>query len=121
MPTEQALLLLILLVGLMLVVAILLKSGLQRLGLPSLIGYISLGLLLHSADETWQLFSTGDREVLAFLANLGIICLLFRVGLESDFSKLMSQLRRASIIWIGNVLVSGLLGFSLPRRYCNST
>jgi len=110
MPTEQALLLLILLVGLILVVAILLKSGLQRLGLPALMGYIGLGLLLHSADKTWQLFSSGDREVLAFLADLGIICLLFRVGLESDLSKLISQLRRASIIWIGNVLVSGLLG-----------
>jgi len=73
-------------------------------------GYIGLGLLLHSADQTWQLFSAGDREVLAFLADLGIICLLFRVGLESDLSKLISQLRRASIIWIGNVLVSSLLG-----------
>ena len=99
MPTEQALLLLILLVGLILVVAILLKSGLQRLGLPALMGYIGLGLLLHSADKTWQLFSAGDREVLAFLADLGIICLLFRVGLESDLCELPTT--NSCGMWLG--------------------
>jgi Kef-type K+ transport system membrane component KefB len=41
--TEQALLLLILLVGAILVIAILLKAGLERLGIPALVGYVILG------------------------------------------------------------------------------
>lgn len=115
MPTEQSLLLLILLVGLILIAAILIRSGLERFGFPAIIGYIGLGVLLRSADQSWQLFSVGDREVWAFLADLGIICLLFRVGLESDFAKLVNQLRRASIIWFSNIVVSAVFGFFTAR------
>ena len=119
MPTGQALLLLILLVGLILIVAVFIRSGLQRLGLPAIIGYISLGLVLRSADQTWQLFSAGDQEVLAFLADLGVICLLFRVGLESELAKLLDQLRRASVVWISNIVVSGLVGFITATWFLN--
>lgn len=111
MPEEQALLLLILFVGLILVVAIIIKVGLGRLGLPAIVGYIGLGLLLHSADRTWHFFSDGEREVLIFLGELGVICLLFRVGLESQLEKLIRQLRRASVLWASNFFVSGSLGF----------
>ncbi|MBE9103003.1 cation:proton antiporter [Vacuolonema iberomarrocanum] len=110
-PTEQALILLILLIGLIVVLALLAKAGLERIGLPALVGYIVLGLLLHVADQRLQLFSAGEREVLEFLANIGIISLLFRVGLESKLNELVHQLRRASVILLGDILVSGLLGF----------
>ena len=53
------------------------------------------------------------REVYAFLAELGIISLLFRVGLESNLAGLIRQLPRASfiLILIGNLSFSGILGF----------
>ena len=108
---EQSLLLLILLVGAIVVTAILVKSGLERIGIPPLIGYILLGVFLGGADPQWHLFSAGEREVWEFLADIGIISLLFRVGLESKLDELMRQLRRASLVWVGNVFVSGLLGF----------
>lgn len=110
-PAEQALLLLILLVGAMLVLAILVKAGLERIGVLALVGYIALGLLLRVTDQQWQLFADGEHEVLEFLADIGIISLLFRVGLESKLNELLRQLRRASVVWLGNILVSGLLGF----------
>ena len=109
--TEQALLLLILLVGVILVIAILLKTGLERIGIPALVGYMILGLLINAAEQNWHLFSTGELEVFEFLADIGIICLLFRVGLESNLAELIRQLRRASIVWLGDVFWSGLLGF----------
>lgn len=105
-PAEQALLLLILLVGAILVLAILVKAGLEHIGVPALVGYIALGLLLRVADQRWQLFADGEREVLEFLADIGIISLLFRMGLESKLDELIHQLRRASIVWLGNILVS---------------
>ncbi len=108
---EQSLLLLILLVGAIVVTAILVKSGLERIGIPPLIGYILLGLSLGGADLQWHLFSAGEQEVWEFLADIGIISLLFRVGLESKLDELMRQLRRASLVWIGDIFVSGLLGF----------
>lgn len=93
-----------------LVLAILIKAGLERIGLPALVGYILLGLVLHRFDQQFQLFSTGEREVLAFLADIGIISLLFRVGIESKLEELIRQLRSASVIWLGNFLLSGVLG-----------
>ena len=82
-PTEQALLLLILLVGAILVISLLLKAGLERLGIPALVGYVILGLLVNATEEKWHPFSALELEVFEFLADIGIICLLFRVGLES--------------------------------------
>ena len=70
-----------------------------------------LGLLVNAAEQKWHLFSAGELEVFEFLADIGIICLLFRVGLESKLAELIGQLRRASIVWLGNVSLSGLLGF----------
>jgi Kef-type K+ transport system membrane component KefB len=74
--TEQALLLLILLVGAILILAILVKAGLERIGVPALVGYVILGLLVNAAEQKWHLLSAGELEVFEFLADIGIICLL---------------------------------------------
>lgn len=93
------------------VLAILVKLGLEQIGMPVLVGYLVLGVLLRIADQEFNLLSEAGKEIFEFLADIGIICLLFRVGLESRLTELIRQLRRASLIWAGNVLVSGLLGF----------
>lgn len=109
MSTEIAVL--VLLVGTTVVLALMAKSGLERIGLPSLIGYLLLGLLFRVADLYWKLLSPGIREIYEFLATIGIICLLFEVGLKSNLAGLLSQLRRAILIWAVNVLFSGVLGY----------
>jgi Kef-type K+ transport system membrane component KefB len=111
-PDESSLLILILIIGIVIVLALLIKAGLQRVGIPALVGYISLGILLHYCDQRFQLFSAGEREVLEFLADIGIISLLFRVGIESNLEDLIRQLRSASIVWFGDFFLSGLLGFT---------
>jgi Kef-type K+ transport system membrane component KefB len=110
-PAENKILLLIALVGVSLVIAVLLKAGLKRIGVPALVGYILFGLIVHSVDLKFNLFSAGEDEVLEFLAEIGVISLLFRVGLESQWDELLRQLRPASLVWLGDVLVSGGLGF----------
>jgi Kef-type K+ transport system membrane component KefB len=52
------------------------------------------------------------ESLFEFLMQLGIIVLLFRVGLESHLDRLLKQLRSATPIWIGNVVGSWLLGFA---------
>ena len=106
----QLLPLLILLMGVTIVLSILIRSGLERIGIPPLVGYLLLGLSLSAIDREWNLLSSVGREIFEFLADVGIICLLFRVGLESKLGELLRQLRRASVIWAGNVSISGLLG-----------
>ncbi len=108
---DNRILLLIGIVGVILVISVLLKAGLKRISVPALVGYLLLGFILHSADLKWHLFSAGEAEVLEFMADIGIISLLFRVGLESQWDQLLRQLRPASLVWLGNVLVSGGLGF----------
>ncbi len=102
---------LVLLVGTTVILALMVKSGLERIGLPALIGYLLLGLLFRVANLHWKLLSPGIREVYEFLAAIGIICLLFEVGLKGNLAGLVRQLRRATIIWAVNVLFSGVLGY----------
>lgn len=106
--------LLIALVGLLVILAILLKVGLQQIRVPPLVGYLGLGLILGIVRESWPLIDTAE-PILAFMGDVGLICLLFRVGIESNLPKLLAQLRRASLIWVGNVAVSGGLGFGVAR------
>ena len=102
---------LILLIGVIIVLAILVKSGLRRLGLPPLVGFIALGFLLNLAHIEFGLLDTGAQHIFQWLAEIGVITLLFRIGLESNLTGLLRQLRRASLVWLGGVTVSAALGY----------
>jgi len=88
----------------------LIKAGMDRTGIPSLVGYLILGFCIRLADSHWGLSITGYHEILKFLAKIGLITLLFRVGLESNLRGLLGQLRRASMVWVCDVAISGLVG-----------
>ena len=103
--------LIILLVGCIIVLAILVRNGFNRAGLPSLVGFMILGFLLNLADFIYGFLSPRAREIFEFLAQLGIITLLFRIGLESNIFKLLGQLRRASYVWLSGVGLSAALGY----------
>ena len=109
--SAQTLPLVILLMGIALTFAILIKTLLAKVGIPALIGYLALGFLLKLADVEWNFLSVEAKEIFEFLGELGIISLLFRVGLESDVVGLIRQLPKACGIFIGNVLISGFFGF----------
>ena len=108
---ETLLLLLVLLVGITIILAILIKAALERIGIPPLVGYLLLGMAMGFLDDQVHFFTPPVKEVYAFLAELGIISLLFRVGLESNLAGLINQLPRASFILLGNLSFSGILGF----------
>ena len=111
MEAEFEFLLIILLVGATIVLTILLKACFERIGIPALIGYLLLGFLMKLLDVQGLLLSETVRSVYGVLAELGIICLLFRVGLESNLAGLVRQLPRASLLLGGNLIFSGLLSF----------
>lgn len=110
--TAEVLAVAILLVGVAVTLSILIKSRLESFGIPALIGYLVLGFLLRLLDGQWPILSPQGREIFEFLAEIGIICLLFRVGLESDLTGLLKQLSKASRIWMGDVLFNAALGFA---------
>lgn len=108
---ETEVTLFILLMGGIILFTILIRFGLRRSRIPSIVGFILLGTVIRLIDSRWGFITGGISEIFEFVAMLGIIILLFRVGLESNLSGLMRQLKPASLIWIGNVLLSGGLGY----------
>ncbi|MDH4232099.1 MAG: cation:proton antiporter [Nitrospirota bacterium] len=102
----------ILLTGLIIIFAILSKQALTHAGVPSLVGFILLGFLLNAGGTGWSFLSQDIRKILGVFANIGVIALLFRTGLESKLTGLLKQLRQANIIWVGDVLFGAMPGFA---------
>jgi Kef-type K+ transport system membrane component KefB len=103
--------LLILLVAVLIALSILAKGALEKLNVPPLIGFLVLGFLLRLADEQWQLLGEGGW-IIDFLAHLGVMALLFHVGLGSNLKSLLRQLPCAGRLWISDICISSFLGFS---------
>lgn len=103
--------LIILLTGVIVFLTMLIKSGFEKTAVPSLVGFLLLGLAIRLIDWEVNFLNPECREILGFLGKLGLISLLFRVGLESDLKGLLKQLRRASLVWGSNILFSGTIGF----------
>jgi len=103
------------LIGLLLVVDLLLLSLLRRTTVPAVVVHLALGVALAFADARWGWLGDLGHEVLEFLGRVGIVFLLFRVGLESHVAKLLENLRGASLVWVADVTVSGSLGFVAAR------
>lgn len=81
---------------------------LERIGLPSILGEISAGIVLGI------FLISPDTEVLKFFAELGAIFLLFTAGYqEVHFDELKTASRRALIPTIVQVFVAFSFGFIL--------
>jgi Kef-type K+ transport system membrane component KefB len=113
--SETHIAMLVLLFGGVTVLALGLKAALQPLRIPPLIGYLAVGVGLRLLETHFGLLGEPGREIIDFLAKLGVIALLFRVGLESDLPGLVSQLGCATVIWLGNILASAAAGYIAAR------
>ena len=72
----------------------------ERIGVPALVGYILLGFLVSMMNQQWSFVTTAFNNTFAVLAQLGIVALLFHVGLKSHPRVLLAKLPDASLIWI---------------------
>ncbi len=104
-----------LLFGALVVLTILVRAALDRAGIPALVGYLAIGLSLRLLDDRTGALGRQGTEVVDFLATIGIITLLFRIGLESKPHELLGRLRAASTIWIGNVTIGAAAGYAAAR------
>ena len=111
MDTQHDFTLLILILGSILVATILVRGGLKRAKMPPLVGFIVLGIVMRIVDSDVGFLTEDFLGIFDLLAKVGVVFLLFRVGLESNLSGLRRQLRQASVIWVGNIVVSGVLGY----------
>jgi CPA2 family monovalent cation:H+ antiporter-2 len=61
----------------------------RRIGLPAVVGYLALGLAVSPFTPGY----IADRERLQLLADLGVVLLLFEVGIEVDPRRLRTEQR----------------------------
>ncbi len=85
----------------------------QRIGLPSVFGELVLGLVL--GPSLLNLIHPNDP--LALLAEVGVILLMFRAGLETDLVQMRQVGLAATIVALGGVLLPFGGGFALGRLF----
>ncbi|MCB2174026.1 cation:proton antiporter [bacterium] len=103
--------------GLLLILSLAVKIVLQRWSLPPVLGYLLLGVLVSGINQTFSLVDERSETLLSFLAALGVIVLLFRVGIESDLHALVRELPKASLIWLPNMALGGIPVYFVVHYY----
>ncbi len=69
----------------------------RRAGLPAVIGYLAVGALASPFTPGF----VAHREQLELLANIGVILLLFEVGIEIDLARMGREQR--ALLWVAPV------------------
>lgn len=102
---------------LLLLFAVLLLSGkigsiFEKFGLPAVLGELTAGITLSALAYFGVEFLriAPQQEVLKFLAELGAIILLFKIGLESNVSKLTKVGFKAILVATTGVVAPFLVG-----------
>ena len=84
---------LILDVGIVLTVAASMGFAARKLGLPTVLGYLLTGLLVSPFTPGF----VANENQLALLADIGVVLLLFEVGIEIDLRRIRRE--QKSILW----------------------
>ena len=101
----------VMLIGGAIVLAALVQSGAMRLRIPGAVGLIALGLLASLVNEKLGFMTPAVRDAFGLLGDLGLVALLFRVGLDSKLARLLMALPSALAVWVGDVGLSSSLAF----------
>ncbi len=83
----------------------------RRLGLPTIIGYMLAGIAIGPFTPGF----VGDTETISQLAELGVIFLMFGVGLHFSFRDLWKVRSVAVPGALGQMIFATLLGFGLSQ------
>src|SRR5512140_3373861 len=91
----------------------LLHEGMERLGQPGIVGEILAGVLIGPYVLGWM----HPNEVLRILADLGVMFLLFRVGLEVKSSELMKVGGTAAGVAAAGVVLPFVMGWGISALW----
>lgn len=83
---------------------------LQRIGQPAVLGELIAGVVLGTSLLGWV---KGDDEIVALLKELGVIILLFEIGLETDLKKLLQVGGTSAAVAIAGVTFPFALGYGI--------
>lgn len=83
----------------------------RRVGLPTIVGYLIAGIVIGPFTPGF----VGDTETISQLAELGVIFLMFGVGLHFSFSDLWKVRSIAIPGALGRMVITVFLGFVFSR------
>lgn len=66
----------------------------RRIGLPAVVGYLAVGLLISPFTPGY----VADRDQIHLLADVGVALLLFEVGIEIDIDRLRTEHRSLLLV-----------------------
>jgi CPA2 family monovalent cation:H+ antiporter-2 len=102
--------------GLLLFLAALAGKLARRLGLPAVVGYLVIGVLVSPFTPGY----VANREQLSILADVGVVLLLFEVGIEINPLRLAREGRRLLLLSPLQVVItwaiSGIVCFVLGLK-----
>ena len=80
-------------IGLVLISAAAAGFFARRIGLPAVVGYLLVGLLVSPFTPGY----VADHQQLSILADVGVVLLLFEVGIEVDLRRLSKE--QGALLW----------------------
>jgi Kef-type K+ transport system membrane component KefB len=95
-----------------------------RIGQSAVVGEIVIGILLGPslfgllAPNVFQyVFHSGAPEPMQMLSQIGLVLLMFQIGLEFDFAHLAERRNRRLVIWVAaaSLIVPFALGFAVGQ------
>jgi monovalent cation:H+ antiporter-2, CPA2 family len=89
-------------IGLLLLGAVVAGWLARRVGLPAVVGYLTLGIVVSPFTPGY----VANRDQLQLLADLGVVLLLFEVGIEVDILRIRSEQRGLVIAAPAQVVVT---------------
>jgi CPA2 family monovalent cation:H+ antiporter-2 len=78
----------------------------RRIGLPAVVGYLAVGLAISPFTPGW----VADPAQLHLFADIGVILLLFEVGIEIDLTSLRREQRGLDLAAPLQMVITTLLG-----------
>ena len=98
-------------IGFVLLLAAMAGWAARRLGLPAVLGYLAFGLAVSPFTPGY----VADRHELEVLANVGVVLLLFEVGIQIDPLRLGQERRRLLFTAPAQVVVTTALAALATR------
>ena len=84
-----------------------------RLGQPSVLGKIIVGIILGPALLGW----VHDTEIVSIFSEIGVLLLMFLAGLETNLKDLNQNKKAAILVAVGGIIAPILLGYMGAQIY----
>lgn len=99
--------------SMILVLSKLLSIGSRKLGLPQVLGLLMTGVVLGliTLIPNQNIFNQSAMNGIAFIAEIGVILIMFSAGLETDLKQIKATGVAAAVVTILGIVVPMGLGF----------